>query len=191
MQIDATRQLIELNSNTLKILQYQLAKGYANRLDVAAQEAQLAQVTATLPPLLKQIAQLRDLLAVLVGRFPDQAPTEDFDLSSLQLPQELPLSLPSALIAQRPDVRQAEAKLHDASAKIGIATANRLPNFVLTANAGSSAAIMSQLFTTGTGFWGVGAAATAPYSKAERCCIRSVPRRPRIRKRPSNIAARC
>jgi NodT family efflux transporter outer membrane factor (OMF) lipoprotein len=83
-------------------------------------------------------------------------------LSSLQLPQDLPLSLPSALVSQRPDVLQAEANLHDASAKIGIAIANRLPNILLSANAGSSAAAMSQLFTTGTGFWGVGAAATAP-----------------------------
>jgi NodT family efflux transporter outer membrane factor (OMF) lipoprotein len=162
MQIDATRQLIDINSNMLKILQYQFAKGYANRLDVAAQESQLAQVAATLPPLLKQSAQLRDLLAVLGGRFPNQAPTEKFELSSLQLPQDLPVSLPSELVAQRPDVLQAEANLHDASAKIGIAIANRLPNIVLTANAGSTAAAMNQLFTSGTGFWGLGAAATAP-----------------------------
>jgi NodT family efflux transporter outer membrane factor (OMF) lipoprotein len=162
MQIDATRQLIEVNGNMLQILQYQLAKGYANRLDVAAQESQLAQIAATLPPLLKQLAQQRDLLAVLAGRFPNQAPDEKFDLSSLQLPQEVPLSLPSALVAQRPDVRQAEANLHDASAKIGIAIANRLPNIALTANAGSAAAAVNQLFTSGTGFWGIGAATTAP-----------------------------
>jgi NodT family efflux transporter outer membrane factor (OMF) lipoprotein len=162
MQIDATRQLIGVNGNMLQILQYQLAKGYANRLDVAAQESQLAQIAATLPPLLKQLAQQRDLLAVLAGRFPNQAPDEKFDLSSLQLPQEVPVSLPSALVAQRPDVRQAEANLHDASAKIGIAIANRLPNIALTANAGSSAAAVNQLFTSGTGFWGIGAAATAP-----------------------------
>jgi NodT family efflux transporter outer membrane factor (OMF) lipoprotein len=80
----------------------------------------------------------------------------------MQLPLDLPVSLPSDLVAQRPDVLQAEANLHDASAKVGIATANRLPNFVLTANAGSSAAAMDQLFTTGTGFWGLGAAVTAP-----------------------------
>ncbi len=162
MQVDATRELIESNSNTLKILQYQLAKGYASRLDVAAQESQLAQVEATLPPLVKQLAQLQDLLAVLAGRYPSQAPAQTFDLSSLQLPQELPVSLPSTLVAQRPDVLQAEANLHDASAKIGIATANRLPNIVLSANAGSSAAAMSQLFTSGTGFWGVGVDAAAP-----------------------------
>jgi NodT family efflux transporter outer membrane factor (OMF) lipoprotein len=162
LQIDATRELIDSNSGAVKILQYQFAKGYASRLDLAAQESQLAQVEATLPPLLKQLAQLRDLLSVLTGRFPNQDPVEQFDLSALQLPQDLPVSLPSALVEQRPDVLQAEANLHDASAKIGIAVANRLPNIVLTANAGSSAAAMNQLFTSGTGFWGLGAAATAP-----------------------------
>jgi NodT family efflux transporter outer membrane factor (OMF) lipoprotein len=162
MQIDVTRQLILSNSDAVKILQYQFAKGYASRLDVAALESQLAQVTATLPPLLKQSAQLRDLLAVLTGRFPNQESVEKFDLEALQLPQDLPVSLPSALVAQRPDVLQAEANLHDASAKIGIAIANRLPNIVLTANAGSTAAAMDQLFTSGTGFWSLGAAATAP-----------------------------
>jgi len=162
MQIDATRQLIEINTDMLHILQYQFDKGYASRLDVAAQESQLAQVAATLPPLLKQSAQLQDLLAVLAGQFPNQASDQQLDLSSLQLPPQLPVSLPSQLVAQRPDVLQAEANLHDASAKIGIAIANRLPNIVLTANAGSSAAALDQLFTSGTGFWGVGAEVTAP-----------------------------
>jgi len=100
-------------------------------------------------------------LAVLAGRFPSQAP-EDITLSSLQLPQELPVSLPSTLVTQRPDVLQAEANLHDASAKIGIATANRLPNFVLTASVGGSAAAIDQLLSSGTGFWSVGAGVTAP-----------------------------
>ena len=76
-QIDATRELIDINSSTLQILQYQFAKGYASRLDVAAQESQLAQVAATLPPLVKQSAQLHDLLAVLAGRFPSQAPQKN------------------------------------------------------------------------------------------------------------------
>jgi NodT family efflux transporter outer membrane factor (OMF) lipoprotein len=162
MQIDATRELIGINSNMVQILQYQLAKGYASRLDLAAQESQLAQVTATLPPLLKQSAQLRDLLAVLAGRFPNQTTAEKFGLASLQLPEELPVSLPSQLVAQRPDVLQAEANLHAASAQIGIAIANRLPNITLTANAGSTALALDRLFTSGTGFWGLGAAATAP-----------------------------
>ena len=162
LQVDSTRELIGLNTNTVKILRYQFEKGYASRLDVAAQESQLAQVAATLPPLLKQLVQQRDLLAVLTGRFPSQAPPDKFELSTLQLPQDLPVSLPSALVAQRPDVLQAEANLQDASAKIGIAIANRLPNIMLTANAGSSAAAIDQLFTSGTGFWGIGAEITAP-----------------------------
>jgi NodT family efflux transporter outer membrane factor (OMF) lipoprotein len=161
MQIAATRELIDINSNIVKILKYQFAKGYASRLDLAAQESQLAQVAATLPPLIKQLAQFRDQLAVLAGRFPSQAP-EDIALSSLQLPQELPVSLPSTLVTQRPDVLQAEANLHDASAKIGIATANRLPNIVLTASVGGSAAAIDQLLNSGTGFWSLGAEVTAP-----------------------------
>jgi NodT family efflux transporter outer membrane factor (OMF) lipoprotein len=161
-QIDATHELIDINSSMVQILRYQFDKGYVSRLDVAAQESQLAQVTATLPPLLKQAAQLRDLLAVLAGQFPTQASHENFALASLQLPQELPVSLPSALVAQRPDVLQAEANMHAASARIGVAIANRLPNIQLTADAGSTALAMSQVFTSGTGFWGLGAAATAP-----------------------------
>ncbi len=162
MQIDSTRQLIDFSSNMVQILRYQLTKGYAARLDVVAQESQLAQVMATLPPLIKQSVQLRDQLAVLAGRFPNQAPDDKFELSSLQLPEELPLSLPSELVRQRPDVLQAEANLHAASAQIGVALANRLPNITLTANAGSSALAIDKLFTSGTGFWGLGAAATAP-----------------------------
>jgi NodT family efflux transporter outer membrane factor (OMF) lipoprotein len=162
MQIDATRELVGINTDSVNILRYQFDKGYASRLDLAAQESQLAQTAATLPPLIKQLAQVQDLLAVLAGRFPNQGPDQKFDLATLQLPQDLPVSLPSQLVAQRPDVLQAEANLHDASAKIGIATANRLPNMVLTANAGSTAAAMDQLFTSGTGFWALGANVTAP-----------------------------
>jgi NodT family efflux transporter outer membrane factor (OMF) lipoprotein len=161
-QVDATRQLIDINTNMVKILRYQLAKGYAGRLDLAAQESQLAQTVATLPPLIKALAQQRDLLAVLTGRFPSQAPDADFDLASLQLPQDLPLSLPSKLVAQRPDVLQAQANMHAASAQIGIAVANRLPNIQLTADAGSTALAIGQVFGAGTGFWSLGAALTAP-----------------------------
>ena len=161
-QIDATRQLVDINTNMVQILQHQLDKGYASGLDLAAQKTQLAQTVATLPPLRKQLALQRDALAVLVGRFPNDAPSENFDLAQLQLPQDLPVSLPSALVAQRPDVRQAQANMHAASAQIGIATANRLPNIVLSANAGSTALAMSQVFHSGTGFWGIGADITAP-----------------------------
>jgi NodT family efflux transporter outer membrane factor (OMF) lipoprotein len=161
-QIDATEQLIHVNSGMLDILRNQNGKGYASKLDVAAQEAQLAQIAATLPPLRKQLAQQRDLLAVLSGGYPDQALPEEFNLSNLELPSELPLSLPSRLVEQRPDVRQAEENLHAASAQIGIAVANRLPNITLTADAGNSALALSQIFNGSTGFWDLGAALTQP-----------------------------
>ncbi len=161
-QVEATRELVAINTHMLDILQRQLAKGYVGRLDVAAQESQLAQVAATLPGLLKQLGQQHHLLAVLAGRFPSQAPTETFELSSLTLPQDLPLSLPSALVVQRPDVLQAQANLHVASAQVGIATANRLPNITLSADAGSTALAIGQVFGAGTGFWNLGAALAAP-----------------------------
>ncbi|WP_233843197.1 efflux transporter outer membrane subunit [Dyella sp. 2HG41-7] len=161
-QVDATRELIDINTNMVTILQRQTDKGYASGLDLAAQKSQLAQTVATLPPLLKQLAQQRDALAVLVGRFPSDAPGDTFDLAQLQLPQDLPVSLPSALVEQRPDVLQAQANMHAASAQIGVATANRFPNITLSANAGSTALAMDQLFHSGTGFWGIGADITAP-----------------------------
>lgn len=161
-QIAATRQLVDINSNMLQAVRNQFAKGYVGRLEVATQESQLAQVAATLPPLLKQLAQQRDLLAALSGSFPSEGPAEQFELESLHLPRELPLSLPSQLVAQRPDVRQAEETLHAASAQIGIAVANRLPNITLTADAGSMALEAGRIFSGGAGFWTLAGSVTQP-----------------------------
>lgn len=161
-QIDATRQVIDLSTRMIGILRLQVSKGYSNGLDLAAQETQLAQAKAALPPLLKQSAQQHDLLAVLTGRLPVEAPETRFTLESLTLPADLPLSLPSTLVDQRPDVRQAQANLHVASAQVGVAEANRLPNFQLTGDAGSSSVEIARVFHSGTGFWDLGAAITAP-----------------------------
>jgi NodT family efflux transporter outer membrane factor (OMF) lipoprotein len=161
-QIETTNELIAVNREMLSLLQYQHSKGYAAGPDVAAQEAQLKQLEASLPPLMKQRDQQNDLIAVLTGRFPAQARLDKFTLSSLTLPSDLPLSLPSTLVAQRPDVLQAEANLHAASAQVGVATANRLPNITLSANAGSTALAIGQVFGPGTGFWNIGAALLAP-----------------------------
>ncbi len=161
-QVDATRKSVGIAQRSLAILQLRFRKGDASKLDVAAQQTQLAQAEASLPALVKQQAAAQHALAVLVGAFPDQAPAGPLELSSLALPAKLPLSLPSQLVAQRPDVRQARANLHAASAAIGIAAAERLPQLELTANAGSSALAISRVFTSGTGFWGLAASLTAP-----------------------------
>jgi NodT family efflux transporter outer membrane factor (OMF) lipoprotein len=161
-QINATRQLIAINSNLVQVVRNQLAQHVATQADLAAQESQLAQVNATLPPLLKQLAQQRDLLAALSGGFPSEGMAAKFELSALQLPQKLPASLPSRLVEQRPDVRQAEENMHSASAQIGIAVANRLPNFNLTADAGTMALTAAKMFSGGAGFWDLGASITQP-----------------------------
>jgi NodT family efflux transporter outer membrane factor (OMF) lipoprotein len=159
-QIEATRELIDLASRQLTLLQRQQTAGQIGSADVAAQEAALAQAQVTLPPLEKQLAQLGNQLAVLTGSLPSDTVLPDFRLEQLQLPEELPLSLPSKLVEQRPDIRAAEAQLHAASAQVGVAVANRLPSFNLSAGVGSSALKFSQLFGAGTGFWSLGADVT-------------------------------
>jgi NodT family efflux transporter outer membrane factor (OMF) lipoprotein len=153
-QIGATEEIIKIQTGSLDILRRQLTLGQIAGVDVAAVEATLAQAQATLPPLQKQLAVQRDLLTALIGRLPSQEPAEKFELASLQLPQELPVSLPSNLVEQRPDIQSAEAQLHSASASIGVAVAARLPQFTLTGNAGTTANQIGQLFVTpGTAFW--------------------------------------
>lgn len=160
-QVKATEQLVDIETQSVKLLKYQFDKGYASRLDLAAQESQLAQTQAGLPPLRKQLEQQQHLIAALAGQFPAQ-PQSDFDLASLTLPQDLPLSLPSQLVEQRPDVRQAQANWHAASAQVGVAIASRLPQITLSANAGSTALEIGNVFKSGTGFWGVGLDLAAP-----------------------------
>jgi NodT family efflux transporter outer membrane factor (OMF) lipoprotein len=161
-QIDATQEIIKVESDLLVILNKQLALGGVAGVDVLAQEAQLAQAQATLPPLQKQLAQQRDLIATLSGGLPSQAIPEIFTLASFQLPTELPLSLPSVLVEQRPDIKQAAANLHSASALVGVAIANRLPVLNLTALGGSQALKLDQLFTPGNGFWTLAGSLTQP-----------------------------
>jgi NodT family efflux transporter outer membrane factor (OMF) lipoprotein len=161
-QIDATHRLIDINTKMLGILRNQLKTGYENMIDVAAQEAQLAQISATLPPLRKALAQQRDLLSALAGRYPSQEPSETFRLAELRLPTDVPVSLPADLIEQRPDVRAAEDQLHSASALIGVAIANMLPNLSISAGAGYSTLSMASLFTGPGLLWNAAANVTQP-----------------------------
>jgi NodT family efflux transporter outer membrane factor (OMF) lipoprotein len=155
-QISATEEIIKIESQSLEILRKQLELGQVAGADVAAVKATLAQAQATLPPLQKQLAVQRDQLTALLGRLPSQEPAEKFELASLQLPRDLPISLPSKLVEQRPDIQSAEAQLHAASALIGVAVAAQLPQFTLTGNAGTTANQIGQLLITpGTAFWTV------------------------------------
>jgi NodT family efflux transporter outer membrane factor (OMF) lipoprotein len=129
---------------------------------VLTQQTQLAAELASLQVLQKQLLQNRDLLAALVGRIPSQQPDAQFVLDDLQLPQELPLSVPSQLLEQRPDVRAYEALLHQASAQIGVATANMLPQVSITGDFGGTTTQFSDLLKSGSNVWSFGAGITQP-----------------------------
>jgi NodT family efflux transporter outer membrane factor (OMF) lipoprotein len=153
-QIEATNKIIDANVKMLDILHNQFNAGYAARTDVAAQEAAVAQARALLPPLRKALQQNRDLIAALVGRFPSQDPPEKFMLAGLHLPTDLPLSVPSRLLQQRPDVRSAEETMHSASAEVGVAIGNMLPTFTLNATGGYTQTLFaSSLFSQNNQFY--------------------------------------
>ncbi len=159
-QIAATTRLLELQHRLTETVKRQRELGTASDLDVLAQQSAEAQTAQTLPPLEKQLGQSRDALTALLGRLPSDEPEETFRFDDLTLPTDLPVTLPSKLIEQRPDVRQAEENLHAASAAAGVALANMLPQFMINANIGSSALKLGDLFSPYTGFWDVGASLT-------------------------------
>ncbi len=161
-QIAAVQAVIRANAQSLRIVRGQLDRGYAARLDVAQQELALAQAQALLPPLTRQLEQTRDLIRVLAGSAPDHDVPETFTLAALHLPEQLPLSLPSRLIEQRPDVRAAEEQVRSASAEVGVAVANRLPQFSLTAALGGQATDITQMFWGSGTFWDVIGSASQP-----------------------------
>jgi len=152
-QIQAIQRIIAATDKSLQILRDQLRLGFAMRIDVAAQEMALAQAQATLPPLQKQFELTRDLIRALVGNLPNEDVPEFFEFGSLQLPPELPLSLPAKLIEQRPDVRAAEAQLHSANAEVGVAVAAMLPQFSITGSTGGNADQFAWMFRSGGPFW--------------------------------------
>ena len=162
-QIAATQEILEAQNQQLDVVRRQFNLGGASQVDVLAQESTLAQTRATLPPLEKQLATQRNLLTVLAGRFPSQEVAETFELSSIELPRDLPVSLPSQLVRNRPDIRAAEASLHQANAEVGVAIANQFPKFSLTAGWGSAASGVDGLFgTAASGLWSWSAGITQP-----------------------------
>jgi efflux transporter, outer membrane factor (OMF) lipoprotein, NodT family len=152
-QIAATEDVNRAQHKVLEVLRTQEKLGGAAGSAVLQQQAQVAQALADLPPLRKQLAQTEDQLAVLIGRFPSNAHLPMLKLDELHLPEHLPLSLPSRLVRQRPDIRAAAAQLHAASAAIGVATANQLPQITITGDIGTIATDPGKLLSPGGGIW--------------------------------------
>jgi NodT family efflux transporter outer membrane factor (OMF) lipoprotein len=159
-QIAATERLLEVQHQLTDKVRRQRLLGTASDLDVLAQESAEAQTAQTLPPLKKELGQTRDALTALLGRLPSDEPQETLRLSELTLPTDLPVSLPSKVVEQRPDVRQAEENMHAASAEVGVALADILPQFAISGDIGSTALRLQDLFTSYTGFWDLGASLT-------------------------------
>jgi NodT family efflux transporter outer membrane factor (OMF) lipoprotein len=160
-QIAAEEDIIAAQSQELDLLMQQFELGAVARGDVLSQQSQLAATQALLPPLENRLAQTRNLLATLTGRFPSQDQIPDIQLADLQLPTNLPLTVPSRLVEQRPDIRAAEASMHVASADIGVADANFFPQFNVSANVTNSAATVSDFFLGNAG-WTLATGLTAP-----------------------------
>lgn len=161
-QIDAEREIIATLKELLGVLETQIAVGTASNANLLQQRATLAQAEATLPSLQKKLAQQENTIAVLAGEFPGAYKAEPFRLADFQLPRDLPLSLPSVLARQRPDVRAQEALLHQASAKIGVAEAARFPSITLSTSLSTSAADAARLFMSNSTGWGLASSLAAP-----------------------------
>ena len=161
-ELQATQDIINAQSQQLDLLNQQFELGAVARGDVLAQQSQLAQTQASLPPLQRELEQTRNQLALLLGRFPAEGGIPIIELADLVLPTDLPLSLPSRLVEQRPDVRASEATLHQASALIGVADANLLPQFTLSGSLTSSAGVFTEFLTLNNTVLQLAAGVTQP-----------------------------
>jgi NodT family efflux transporter outer membrane factor (OMF) lipoprotein len=161
-QLQVTRDVVENADKSLKVINAQVQLGALARGALLQQQTLIAQQKAQIPPLEKSLAQTRHQLAVLAGRLPGDEGLPTFDIESLTLPRELPLSVPSALVHQRPDIRSSEAQLHEASAQIGVATANLYPQITLSAGVDRQSFKLDKLFDTGTTGWSLAAGLVQP-----------------------------
>lgn len=161
-QIREVRRIASIERELLALQRKRYEAGQTGELEVAVQEAALAQAEQTLPPLQKQLSQQRDQLIALTGHLPSEGLDADFDFKHMALPSALPITLPSALVRQRPDVRAAEANVHSATARIGVAVANRFPQLTIAANGGTMSSAISNVlnFSTPYAFWTIAGAAS-------------------------------
>lgn len=161
-QASATRAIIAALAQQLDIAERQQAIGARSLTDTLAVRARLTATQATLPTLEKQLAATRNQLATYLGSTPAQSGLQAVTLAQVMLPADIPVTLPSKLAAQRPDIRAASAQLHSATALAGVATAAMLPQVTLNGSLGSEALSMSGLFGTGSGTWSLGLGLVQP-----------------------------
>ncbi len=162
LELGAVRDIVADDERNLELVRLKFEGGKVARLDVLTAESQLANDRTQLPPLEQQLSVARHALSVLAGRFAAQWAPPDFDLAEFTLPADLPVSVPSALVHQRPDILAAEAQLHADSAAIGVAAAQLYPNITLSGSLGVESLSASTLFEGSSRFWSLAAGLTAP-----------------------------
>ena len=165
-QIRATRDILSAEQKQLEMVKRQFELGAVPKTSVLSQETELAKTRATLPPLEKQLAYTRHALSVLVGRLPSEGNLPEFSLSSMSLPVVLPVTLPSTLARQRPDIRASEALLRQAAARVGVATANLYPHITLSGGYGLESSNTGHLFKSSSVIWNIGAGLLQPIFNA-------------------------
>jgi NodT family efflux transporter outer membrane factor (OMF) lipoprotein len=161
-QLQAMHDILELDQQNLQLVRTERQAGAVPDTDVVSAETQLAADETLLPAPEQQLDVARHALAVLLGRPPGEWSAPEFDLAGLALPQQLPISLPSQLVHQRPDILAAEAELHATSAQIGVATAQLYPSITLSGSVGAAALDPGHLFTPAGLFWSIAAGLTQP-----------------------------
>jgi NodT family efflux transporter outer membrane factor (OMF) lipoprotein len=161
-QIVVTHEVISVEERSLDIIERQYNAGARTHADVAQQQSNLASVRATLPALQQQQAHYEHQLAALTGQYPHDAAPVTLQLADLHLPQELPVSLPARLVGQRPDLQAQAALVHQASAQIGVATANMLPAITLTGTFGNESLTWDTLLKSGSGIWSIASQVAQP-----------------------------
>ncbi len=165
-QIEATEKLIGLEKEQVGLTESQVKAGLTPYANVLSLQAQLAATEATLPTLGQNLSKSQHLLTALVGYVPAQWSPPDFNLADFKLPRELPVTIPSELVRQRPDILASEAQVHSASANIGVATAALFPSFTLSADIGKNITDITRFFSSAAGnFWSFGATVAQPVFK--------------------------
>jgi NodT family efflux transporter outer membrane factor (OMF) lipoprotein len=157
-QISLSEQMLGEQVRQLEITERRFQAGGISESDLLSQRSQVAQTRASIAPLRIQLAQADHQLAVYLGRTPAQGASRMPDLDALRLPTELPVTVPARLAWQRPDIRASEALLHQASANVGVATANLFPQINLTGSVGPEGTALTNLVNV----WSIGAGLTQP-----------------------------
>ncbi|MBO9601101.1 MAG: efflux transporter outer membrane subunit [Novosphingobium sp.] len=161
-RIDTANDVIADAGRYLDLTRARQRAGKGNSVDVLQAQSRLAAGQATLPPLQQQLAEARNMLAILLGVAPTELGATDFAMGDFTLPADVPVTLPSALVHKRPDILQAEADLHAATAGVGVATAKLYPDITLGASLTQSSPGIGSILDEGFRAFDIFAGVTAP-----------------------------